>query len=388
MGRKHLSGLVVRDEVWHIDKRICGRRICQSTGATDLVEAERYLARLMEQVRQATIYGVRPKRTFEQAAAKYVLEHQHKRSLRDDVGRLKNLMGWIGPLTLDQVHMGSLHPWIEHRRRQGVSNLTINQGLQLVRRIANLAAGEWMDEHGLTWLLAAPKIKLLPTHERRHPWPLSWAEQDRLFAELPPHLQRMALFAVHTGLRDGELCGLRWEWEIVVPQLATSVFVIPRAHVKNGDERLVVLNMVARSVLERQCGEHAEFVFCYEGRPIARALTSAWKRARLRAGLPQVRVHDLRHTFGRRLRAAGVSFEDRQDLLGHRSGRVTTHYSAAELSRLLDAANSICERDGRRPELVVLNGRFLAGSRKTPAKMNEPLRQRASPIKQAIDKAW
>ena len=36
--------------------------------------------------------------------------------------------------------------------------------------------------------------------------------------------------------------------------------------------------------------------------------------------LHQVRVHDLKHTFGRRLRAAGVSFEDRQDLLGHRSG--------------------------------------------------------------------
>jgi len=36
--------------------------------------------------------------------------------------------------------------------------------------------------------------------------------------------------------------------------------------------------------------------------------------------------------FGRRLRAAGVSFEDRQDLLGHRSTRVTTDYSAAELT--------------------------------------------------------
>jgi integrase len=53
-------------------------------------------------------------------------------------------------------------------------------------------------------------------------------------------------------------------------------------------------------------------------------------------------VHgDLRHTFGRRLRAAGVSFEDRQDLLGHRSIRVTTDYSAAELRNLLNAANRV-----------------------------------------------
>ena len=78
-----------------------------------------------------------------------------------------------------------------------------------------------------------------------------------------------------------------------------------------------------------------------------------WLRARQEVDLP-VRVHDLKHTFGRRLRAAGVSFEDRQDLLGHRSGRITTHYSAAELSRLLEAANSVCKRKGKQPELVVL----------------------------------
>jgi integrase len=53
-------------------------------------------------------------------------------------------------------------------------------------------------------------------------------------------------------------------------------------------------------------------------------------------------VHDLKHTYVRRLRAAGVSFEDRQDLLGHRSGRITTHYSAAELANLIDAANKVC----------------------------------------------
>ena len=50
----------------------------------------------------------------------------------------------------------------------------------------------------------------------------------------------------------------------------------------------------------------------------------------------------LKHTFGRRLRAVGVSFEDRQDLLGHKSGRITTHYSGAELHNLIKAANKVC----------------------------------------------
>lgn len=67
------------------------------------------------------------------------------------------------------------------------------------------------------------------------------------------------------------------------------------------------------------------------------------------------RVHDLKHTFGRRLRAAGVPLETRKVLLGDRNGDITSHYSAAELAELLEAANSVCEGKSRKtPALVVL----------------------------------
>src|SRR5919109_947768 len=177
----------------------------------------------------------------------------------------------------------------------------------------------------------------------------------------------MALFAVNTGCRSGEICKLRWEWLVAVPELHTTVFIIPGAQVKNGDDRLVILNRVALSVIEARRGIDPTYVFTYEGRPIYRMLTSGWIRARNRAGLSHVRIHDLKHTFGRRLRAAGVSFEDRQDLLGHRSGRITTHYSAAELSKLIEAANRVCEHDAQRPELLVLRGSLQGASRRTPA---------------------
>ena len=55
-------------------------------------------------------------------------------------------------------------------------------------------------------------------------------------------------------------------------------------------------------------------------------------------------VHNLRHTFGRRLRGAGVPLETRKALLGHANGDITTHYSAAELSELLDAVEKIADR--------------------------------------------
>lgn len=63
--------------------------------------------------------------------------------------------------------------------------------------------------------------------------------------------------------------------------------------------------------------------------------------------MTEVRVHDLKHSFGRRLRAAGVGFEDRQDLLGHKSTRITTHYSSAELLNLWKAANKVCDEQSR-----------------------------------------
>jgi integrase len=367
MGRKTIPGLIMRAGIWHIDKRIGGRRVCRSTETAELQEAERYLARMMEQTRQAQVYGVRPARTFEQAAAKFVLENQHKRSVRDDVKHLKQLVPLLSKTPLDRVHRGLLQPWIDQRQRQGRASGTINHGLKVVRRILNLACSEWVDDFGLTWIPAAPKIKLLPDVNKRQPHPLDWAEQSELFRELPGYLAQMALFAANTGCRDQEVCQLRWAWEVMVPELETSVFIIPRSRVKNGDERLVVVNRIARSVIEACRGTRPEFVFTFRGHPVTRMMTSAWVRARECTALCQVRVHDLKHTFGRRLRAAGVSFEDRQDLLGHRSGRITTHYSAAELSRLIEAAEKVVERNGQRPELVVLRGKVGTESRKTPA---------------------
>ena len=367
MGRKSIPGLIKRNGTWHIDKVICGRRVCQSTGTDRQDEAEKFLARLIDDARQAQVYGVRPSRRFEEAAAKYVIENQRKRSIGDDVSHLRQLMPWIGAASIDRLHRGTLEPWVSYRRRQGRSAGTINHGLKVVRRILNLAATEWVDDAGLTWLSAAPKIKLLSDREKRSAYPLSWDEQERLFCELPDHLAEMALFAVNTGCRDQEICQLRWEWEVNVPELDTSVFIIPGFRVKNSEERLVVLNSVAGSVVASRRKRHATHVFDYDGRPLSRMLTSAWKRARARADLQHVRVHDLKHTFGRRLRAAGVSFEDRQDLLGHRSGRITTHYSAVELTRLIEAAERISHRDGERPELVVLRGTLIAESRKSPA---------------------
>lgn len=58
-------------------------------------------------------------------------------------------------------------------------------------------------------------------------YPLSWEEQDRLFRELPAYLQRMVLYKVNTGCREQEVCQLRWDWEVKIPEPKKGVFVLP-----------------------------------------------------------------------------------------------------------------------------------------------------------------
>ena len=373
MGNHRTTGLTKRGGVWHIDKVFRGTRIRESTATGDVAKAQEQLAWRIDQIRIARIYGVRPDRTFRAAATRFLEENQHKRTIREDARLARRLEPYIGNLTLRQVHMGSLQPFIAKRRSEGVKSRSINNSLALIRHILNLAASEWRDEQGLTWLEYPPKIKLLPVRDGRSPHPLSRDEQAMLFQELPDHLERMALFKVNTGCRDREVCGLKWDEEAKVPELETSVFIIPGDRVKNAQDRLVVLNRIARSVVDGQRGQHPEYVFAFVPKrraakpgepqevpvpvPVFRMNNSAWKSARVRAadkweeqtgtpapeGFRRVRVHDLKHTFGRRLRAAGVSFEDRQDLLGHKRGQITTHYSGPELSNLIAAAEKVCD---------------------------------------------
>ena len=96
---------------------------------------------------------------------------------------------------------------------------------------------------------------------------------------------------------------------------------------------------------------------------------NGWKTARVKAaeqyakdhdepvcwGFANLRVHDLKHTFCRRLRAAGVPLETRKVLLGHRNGDITSHYSAPEIEELLEAANRVCAVQSRKtPALTIL----------------------------------
>ena len=287
----------------------------------------------------------------------------HKSSAETAAMHLDQLFPTIGPLPLEQVHDGTLKAFVDGETARGMAPKTINNAIAVVSAVLNRAARVWRTEAGTPWLRQAPpRLTRMSTKGRQaKPYSLSWAEQDTLFRLLPRHLADAALIAVNTGCREQEICQLRWDWEVDIPELKTSVFILPESITKTSTERVVVLNSVASRVIASRRGIHPTHVFSYRGKPVGKLHSSAWRRAWKKAGLPVEDgilkgVHNLRHSFGRRLRGAGVSLETRKALLGHANGDITTHYSAAEVGELLAAAEKIVDRDiAESPTLTVVS---------------------------------
>jgi hypothetical protein len=81
---------------------------------------------------------------FREAATKY-LEEETKKSLHNDAQALRALDPFIGDLYLEQVHSGTLEPFVKYMRGKSRKAGTINRYIAVVRRILNLAARYWRD---------------------------------------------------------------------------------------------------------------------------------------------------------------------------------------------------------------------------------------------------
>ena len=358
-----------------VDKQYKGSRIFERLGKVSQDEAESWLRQ-----RQAELDAEREnqlrsgdQQLFAAAAQKYLIESERKklRSLETAAYHVALLLPYVGSMALADICNDSLQPFIDERLDEDeVKPSTVNRTLEVARTIMNRAARLWRT-NGKPWLATAPLIEMLDEKAtRRQPYPITWQQQANLLPRLPVHLQRMVLFALSTGARDANVCRLRWDWERQVPELGRSVFVIPPAEFKTNRTHVLILNDAAWSIVEACRGLHPDFVFTYrrervknhhlapamDYKPVATMNNTAFQNARAAAGLERMRVHDLRHTFGQRLRDAGVPEEDRALLLGHAIEGMPQHYATATIARLVEMANKVKETFDRTTLLRVVNG--------------------------------
>lgn len=367
-----------------VNKQYRGERLFARLGRVSQDDAEAWLRQEQTKIdtRRANEVRQGSEQLFRVAAGKYLLELRAAADVRTKetiAGHVELLNRWAGNVPIADVCNDTFTRFkadrLEGRAHDGtavrkVKPSTVNRTLEVARTMLNRAARVWRS-NGKAWLGAAPLIEMLDEEAtKRRPRPLSWAEQSELMKHLEPHLSNMVLFALNTGARDENVCGLKWEWERPIAETGRSVFVVPAAAFKSKRDHVLVLNDVAWRIVESQRKKHGEYVFVYRRERVVNLGTkpamkyrrvgtmnnTGFQAARTKAMLPLIRVHDLRHTFAQRLRDAGVPEEDRSLLMGHAFAGMAQHYASSTVSRLIDVANRVSETRDRTTLLRVVNG--------------------------------
>lgn len=307
-----------------------GVRVQRSAGTQDRVKAQEYHDRLKAELWEQTKLGKKPRRTWEEAVLRWLLETKHKASQKDDVLFLRWLDRHLHGKHLDDITRDLMDKVLEAKMTEGVSNATCNRTIQPVRAILRKAHREW------GWIDRVPAIRFLPEPKRRVRY-LTKEEATRLIAELPEHLADIVQFALVTGLRESNITRLGWDQVDLGRRLA---WVHPD-QAKSRRAISVPLNRIAMKVVERQWRRHPCRVFTYKGRPVSKAGGKAWRKALDRAGIENFRFHDLRHTWASWHVQAGTPLNVLQELGGWESTEMVRRYAHLSADTLAVHAENV-----------------------------------------------
>jgi integrase len=210
-------------------------------------------------------------------------------------------------------------------RRGTAGPATANRTMSLVRSILNAAAG-W------GWIDRVPVVPMSP-EVREEPRYLERDAATAFVAELPEHLQPIAQFGLATGLREQNILRLRW----AAVDIEARAAWVSNCETKAAKSLRVPLSSEAVVVLRRQrelVPRACPWVFpssCAAGlpeyRPFARVVSTAWRNARDRAGVPWLTFHHLRHTWASWHVMAGTPLEVLQRLGGWSSLAMVMRYA-------------------------------------------------------------
>ncbi len=291
------------------------KRVFKSTGTANKRQAQRLHDKLQAERWTQDRLGVRPERTWDDAASRWLEETASKRTHAFDRSMLRWFAPYLAGKALRDVDRETLER-VRQLRAKGVAAGTVNRYMALVRAILRRARDDW------EWLDRIPKVSMARDRAARVR-SLTQEEFARLLSELPDHLRDMAEFSVATGLRQGNVTRLQWKQISFERQ---HLWVAADQH-KNGHAHSVPLNAIALAVLERRKGDHRTHVFTYEGQPILQVSTKAWRSALKRAGIENFRWHDLRHTFATWHREAGTPTWELQRLGGWKTQAMVDRYA-------------------------------------------------------------
>ncbi|UVT16018.1 MAG: tyrosine-type recombinase/integrase [Nitrospira sp.] len=357
-------GLVKRGKVWWMDFMYQGSRIRRSTGTADKRLADAILGKVKSQIIEGVFFNKTPEsdRTFDDMMTRYVAERsvvKAPKSRLRDASALKHLLPVFGAQLLGQITPKMVAEYKVQRRLEGAAPATTNKELQLVRHAFNLAMREW------EWCRENPmhRVSLEQVRNEVDRW-LTADEEERLLAASSPWLQEIIRFALNTGMRQGEILNLQWQ----DVDFTRGTLIVMKS--KNGTRRTIPLNstmyeLLAAKQAVARTSRGPVFKTPLGNTLQVRFLVREFCEARDRAGIPDFRFHDMRHTFATRLVQRGIDLYKVQRLLGHKTGTMTQRYAHHCPESLRDGVNVLQHRPPIDTNLSQMAGSIKAGSSKS-----------------------
>ncbi|MBI4284165.1 MAG: site-specific integrase [Chloroflexi bacterium] len=288
---------------------------------------------------------------FKDMAKLYLEEHSkvNKRSYEGDRHLMARLNEAFGEKALSEITTEDVERFKNRLKQQGtvkkpkrgakprpLSEATVNRHLALLSGVFNKATAWKKTKAGNP----VKEVKKFKENNERVRF-LTEEEEARLRTVFPEEHWPLVEVALHTGMRRGEQFNLRWR----DVNFHTRTITIPRS--KSGELRHVRMNDRVMEILRGLPGRlKGEWVFPSEtgespldaNNFINRVSNPALKGAKI----TDFRWHDLRHTFASRLTMAGVDLRTLQELMGHKTIKMTLRYSHLSPTHTLEAVNKLC----------------------------------------------
>lgn len=352
--------------VWQIDVQFGGARLRRSSGTKDRSEAKAIVEAWRVEQRKR-LSGAAPERnemTISVAAERYYEEQGCRAKSAAGIDRdLEWLVHALGPgALLSSITENTVLQLAAKRRGLGARNrktwapcteATINREVvDLLRRILLRATITWkVHAASIDW----KAVRAVEAKEGRAGCEVTADAEKRLLAHLRPDMHDIVRFATLYGVRIGILSRLQWRQV----DFEAGLIRVPRKTRKPGVHwQDVPLTATGRAILLAQVGRHRTHVWTYvvhrargrrrtgERLPLTWAvLRKQFDNARARAGLDDVRRHDLRHTAARRMLRSSKNIRAVQRLLGHSDISTTAIYADALIDDVREALEGVESRN-------------------------------------------
>lgn len=250
---------------------------------------------------------------------------------RSEKSEMRRIVAWkkhpLAMRSLSQIKGSDIADFIRERKKN-VSSGTIRLDIAVISHLFTIAQQDWGFESLQNPVSKIKKPSPAKSRDRR----LEHGEEERLLAACntsrsSPWLGAAVGLAIETGMRAGEILSIRW------PQVKLGERAIKLDKTKNGDSRIVPLSRQAVKILEN-------LPRSLDGRVIAafydsNGMGNAFATARKRAGIADLRFHDLRHEAASRLAKIFTAHELAR-VMGWRTMQMALRYYHPRLEDLLE----------------------------------------------------